>query len=59
MTNLGSCGGCREGNKTNEEIEKCIKPCYNLSYPLAKQNFVLLIHSGQVCRHGVECLVWM
>jgi len=34
-----SCGGCREGNKTNEEIEKCIKPCYNLSFVLEWERF--------------------
>lgn len=34
-----SCGGCREGNKTDEELQQCIKPCYNLSFVQSWESF--------------------
>lgn len=26
-----SCAGCREGCKSDEELEACIEPCFNLT----------------------------
>lgn len=36
---FSSCGGCHEGNKTDEELEQCIHPCYNLTFVKTWEKF--------------------
>eukprot|EP00440_Ansanella_granifera_P006292 gb/GFBE01006822.1/.p1 GENE.gb/GFBE01006822.1/~~gb/GFBE01006822.1/.p1 ORF type:complete len:488 (+),score=58.24 gb/GFBE01006822.1/:1-1464(+) len=34
-----SCGGCKEGYKTDDELKACIEPCYNLSFVTTWEKF--------------------
>lgn len=33
------CGSCMPGNKTDEQIKKCVSPCFHLDYVLEWENF--------------------
>jgi len=34
-----SCGGCEEGNKSDDDLRQCIHPCYNLSFVLSWERY--------------------